>query len=90
MAAPSVSATLDKTAYAPGELMTLTVTYGDPDSRTLKLTIQVQDTTGGTGATVVTSAVLDSLTLIVTDSDSSRTWTKKSDTGAIAVFTAKA
>lgn len=90
MAAPSVQATLDRTAYAPGDLMTLTVTYGDPDSRTLQLTIKVEDSTGGTGATVVTSAVLDALTLSVSDSDTSRVWTKRSDTGTIAVFTAKA
>lgn len=88
MATPSASASLDKTAYAPGELMTLTVTYGDPDTDTVQVTVTVTDNSGNQSAPVTVSAVIDPLTLAVSDPD--RTWTKVSDTGTVAVYTATA
>jgi hypothetical protein len=88
MANPTVSASLDKTTYAPGERMTLTVSYGDPDTKTVAVTVQVTDAAGNKSGPVTVNAVIDPLTLVV--SDSARSWTKVSDTGAVAVFTATA
>lgn len=90
MPAPTVSASLNKATYTPGELMTLTVNYGDPDRQTLTITVTVEDTEAGTGpATATVTAVIDPLTVTVDDS-SGRTWTKQSDTGTVAVYTATA
>lgn len=88
MASPTVSASLDKTTYALGDTATLTVTYADADTQPLTVTITVTDSTGNTSDPVsVTANITDSVTVTVTD-DSGRTWAKKSDTGAIAVYTA--
>ena len=90
MANPTASAAFNKSVYAPGELMTLTVNYGDPDRQTLTITITVEDTEAGTGpATATVTAVIDPLTVTVTDS-SGRPWTKQTDTGTVAVYTATA
>jgi hypothetical protein len=88
MATPSVSASLDKIAYAVGELMTLTVTYSDPDTDQVQVTITVTDQSGNQSAPTTVTAVIDPLTVGVTDPD--RTWTKVSDNGSVAVFTATA
>lgn len=87
MAAPTVSAALDKPVYEPGETMTLTVTYGDPDHDVATQTIKVTDS-AGTETVVTTTAVVDPLTVAVTDPE--RTFTKVSDNGQVAVFTAVA
>jgi hypothetical protein len=88
MATPSVSASLDKTTYAPGESMTLTVNYSDPDTDAVQVTITVTDKSGNQSAPTTLTAVIDPLTVGVTDPD--RAWTKVSDTGTVAVFTATA
>ena len=87
MADPQVSASLDKTAYAPGETATLTVNYGDSDNSTATVTITVEDGAGHIGTTELVLTRRDPLTLAVADS-SGRVWTKVSDTGSVAVFTA--
>ncbi len=90
MSAPTITAaSLDKASYAPNETMTLTVTYGDPDTKRQTVTIVVTDQGGNASAPVTVPVVIDPLTVSVTD-DGSRTWTKVSDTGVVAVFTAKA
>lgn len=89
MAAPQVTASLNKSAYTPGEQMTLTVTYGDPDTRPLTVSIVVTDSEGNASEQVSVSAVIDPLTVAVTD-DSGRVWSRVSDSGSVAVFQATA
>ncbi|MFE9205196.1 hypothetical protein [Micromonospora sp. NPDC006431] len=89
MAAPTVTASLNRSTYSPGDQMTLTVTYADPDTRPVTVTIVVTDSQGNSSAPVKATAVIDPLTVSVTD-DSGRTWTKVSDTGSVAVYRAVA
>ncbi|MEU5552668.1 MULTISPECIES: hypothetical protein [unclassified Micromonospora] len=89
MAAPTVTAALNASTYAPGAQMLLTVTYGDPDTKTLTVTVVVTDAQGNSSAPAKVTAVIDPLTVAVTDS-SGRTWTRVSDNGAVAVYRAVA
>ncbi|TDB76402.1 hypothetical protein [Micromonospora sp. KC723] len=89
MAAPTVTASLNASTYAPGDPMTLTVTYGDPDTRPVTVTVVVTDSLGNRSAPASVTAVIDPLTVAVTD-DSGRTWTKLSDSGSVAVYRAVA
>lgn len=89
MANPTCSASLDQATYAPGETMTLTVTYGDPDTQSLTVTVVVTDSAGNPSAPATVTAVIDPLTVSVT-SEPARTWTQVSDSGSVAVFTATA
>lgn len=89
MSAPSVSVALDKAAYAPGDLVTLTVSYSDADSAGTVVTVLVTDSNGETGAATTSIQVVDPLTVQVSDSGA-RTWALVSDDGATAVFTATA
>ncbi|MEV0807238.1 hypothetical protein [Micromonospora sp. NPDC050200] len=89
MAAPTVTASLNAATYSPGDQMTLTVTYGDPDTRAVTVTIVVTDAQGNSSAPVRANAVIDPLTVTVTD-DTGRTWTRLSDNGSVAVYRAVA
>ncbi|MBY8873790.1 hypothetical protein K7640_18335 [Micromonospora sp. PLK6-60] len=89
MAAPTASASLNATTYSPGEQMLLTVTYGDPDTQQVTVTVVVTDSKGNSSNPVKVNAVIDPLTVTVTD-DSARAWTKVSDTGSVAVYRAVA
>ncbi|MFC3500707.1 hypothetical protein ACFOOK_06960 [Micromonospora krabiensis] len=89
MAAPTVTASLTAASYSPGDPMTLTVTYGDADTRPLTVTIVVTDAQGNSSAPVRVAAVIDPLTITVSD-DSGRAWTRLSDTGTVAVYRAVA
>ena len=88
MANPTVTASLNKSAYAIGEQMSLTVTYGDADQKTGTITVKVTDAEGNVSSPVTVSYLVDPLTIAVTDAG--KTWTKVSDTGSVAVFTATA
>ncbi|MFV2101288.1 hypothetical protein [Micromonospora sp. LOL_024] len=89
MAAPTVTASLNATSFAPGATMLLTITYGDPDNKALTVTVVVTDAQGNSSAPVKVSAVIDPLTLTVTDT-SGRAWTRLSDNGSVAVYRAVA
>lgn len=88
MANPTCTASLNKSAYAVGETMTLTVSYSDPDTQSMAVTIGITDSAGNTGSASV-NALIDPSTITVT-STPARTWVKQSDTGSVAVFTAAA
>jgi hypothetical protein len=92
MAQPTVSATLNKTTFNAGEQMVLTVTYGDADNRTESKTTTITgtDETGADAVVTVSRTVkyTDAVTLTVTEPG--KTWTKQSDNGSVAVYTATA
>jgi hypothetical protein len=85
MAAPTATVTLDKASYTPGQLMTATVTY-TAASTGLTLSANVTDINGNVVATA--SATIGAS--VVASSSPARTWTKVSDNGSTAVFTATA
>lgn len=90
MAAPTVQASLNKPSFTPGETMTLTVTYADPDSTGGTVTVVVTDLEGNASApATVPYSIADTVTVEVADSGS-HTFTKVSDNGRVAVYTAKA
>ena len=87
MANPFItSVSFNKAAYAVGEVATMTVVYGDPDTKTQQVEAKVTDSQGNV-VTAVGTFVVDPLTLTVTDS-TGRVWTKQSDSGTTAVFKA--
>lgn len=89
MAAPSVTAVLDKPAYAPGETMVLTVDHADTDRSELTVTVTVTDSTGATGTTT-SQCVIDQGVVNVTSSPA-RVWTlQPGSTIGHSVFTATA
>lgn len=89
MAAPTVSVVLDKASYAIGAKITATVTYSDPDAKTVTLSGTATDAEGNASPFTGSFAISDPVTLAVSD-DGKRVWTKVSDTGGVAVFTATA
>ncbi|MFG1777035.1 hypothetical protein ACGFIR_21715 [Micromonospora sp. NPDC049051] len=89
MAAPTATASLNASTYSPGDQMVLTVTYADADTRPVTVTVVVTDAQGNSSAPVKVTAVVDPLTITVTD-DSGRTWNRASDNGSVAVYRAVA
>lgn len=90
MATPVItSASLDKPTYKVGDKMTLTVVYGDTDTKALTVSIVVTDAEGNKSAPTTATAVIDPLTLSVTDS-SGKVWTTVSNNGSVAVLTSVA
>jgi ribosomal protein L19 len=94
VSAPTItSISFDKTTYLPGDTITATVNYTQGTSDSIQtLTGTVTDSTTGRTGTLqqtFTVQVKDTTTVSVTDSGN-RTWTKASDTGSVAKFTATA
>lgn len=89
MSTPTVTASLNKSAYKPGEQMILTVSYSDADTKTVTLSIVATDSTGASSQPVTATALIDPTTIAVSDS-SGRVWAKQSDTGSVATYTATA
>jgi hypothetical protein len=94
MQAPVVSSiTFDKTSYNPGDQITATVTYvagksDQVDSVSGQVTDPVTGLVGTLSGTITfASAIADSSVVSISDT-ASLAWTKKSDTGSVAVFTA--
>lgn len=90
MATPTVSASLDKSTYSTGDVMTLTVSYADPDTQAVSVTVTVTDSAGNSSAPATVNATIDPAVVTVSDSDTTRVWAKQSDTGSVAVYTATA
>lgn len=89
MANPTVSASFNKSSYAPGEQITLTVNYADADTKVLTVTTTVTDASGATGSTTSVVNIVDQVAVAVSSSPA-KTWTKVSDNGSVAVFTTTA
>lgn len=91
MADPVIdSASMDKSSYADGETMVLTVSRSDPDSESYDLTITARNpASGAESAPVTVTIAIDATELVFTD-PTGRVWTKQSDNGTVAVFTAVA
>jgi hypothetical protein len=89
MANPTVTAVLDKATYAPGDPVTLTVSYGDADTKASTVTVTGTDAAGNPATVTVNLNVSDPVALTVSD-DGGRAWAKGADNGSTAVFTATA
>lgn len=82
----TVTAALDRTSYAPGDTMTLTVQYTVPEESKVTLTA-VLDYVGGSVESAAVSVPVKDVDVI---DDSGRQWTVASDDGATATLTATA
>ena len=94
MSAPSIgSITFDKSSYNPGDTITATIDYTPgTTAKTQTLTGTAIDSVSGLTGTLTQTFTInqpDATSLTVTDSGA-RTWTKQSDTGTVAKFTAAA
>lgn len=93
MAAPVINAVLSKASYNVGETMVMTVDYSDADNWTRQDTVTItgQDQDGNPAVVTVQTTVSSEDEVLLTIVDSSgRTWTKQSDNGSRAVYTATA
>lgn len=85
MATPTLSASLNKTSFAPGDVMMLTISYADADTDAGTVSVVVTDAAGHASTPVVLPySINDPQTLTVTDPE--RTWVKVSDNGSVAVY----
>ncbi|MFI6763626.1 hypothetical protein ACIBF5_31330 [Micromonospora sp. NPDC050417] len=91
MAAPTItSATLNKSTFAPGETMILTVVGTDADEEVIEISLSVRSqTSGATAAPVLVTTILDELQSVATDS-ANRSWTQIARTGSTFVLTSVA
>lgn len=88
MAAPVVSIAFNKTTFAPGEQIVLTVTHTDADRVALVVETKVTDSNGNVG-TVSGTVQIDQGTATVT-SVPAKSWVLQSQTAGQAVFTTTA
>lgn len=88
MAVPTVALSSPKLAYAPGELIEVTVDHADTDRATLVVTSVVTDSTGASGTGSLTIEVDQGRVTI--SSTPAKTWTLKSATAGRSVYTTTA
>ena len=89
MATPTVTASLNKTQYAPGETMVLTVDHADADRQQLVISGTVTDSTGSV-ANWSTTAEIDAGVVTITQS-AGKTWAlQPGSTRSRSIFTATA
>ena len=88
MAAPVVTASFDRPAYSPGDLIVLTVDHTDLDRYSLTVSGTVTDSQGNEG-TFSAAAVVDEGAVTFTD-DGGKVWSVVSATPDRTVFTATA
>jgi hypothetical protein len=88
MPGPTATATLNKTTYAVGEVMTLTVNHTDADRQTLTVSGTVTDSQGNS-ANWSATANIDAGVVTITQ-NGGKTWTLQSATANQSVFTATA
>ncbi len=93
MALPTLTASLDKTSYNVGDIMVMTVDYSDADNWTRQdqqvITGTDQDNNSVVVQITTTIVSADQVLLSIVDSVG-RTWTKQSDNGSRAIYTAVA
>lgn len=84
----ALNVSLDKTTYAPGDVMTLTVTTGPGDRESSKTVTGTVHVDGLIDATFNATVALPNKAVTVTDP--ANVWTVTSDDGNTAVYTATA
>jgi hypothetical protein len=85
MANPTLTVTYNKAVYAPGETITATVAYADPDTKTVSDVWQaVNPTTGELATFTITKNVVDPVNIVA---PAGYTKVAGSDTGAQVKFT---
>lgn len=87
-APPTVSASFNKSGYAPGELMVLTIEHNDVDRQVIAVSGELVGSDGASGSWSAT-AVIDDGTVQWTQM-AGKTWTLQSATLNRSVFTATA
>ena len=89
MSSPTCTATLNKSSYAIGETMVLTVNHTDADRMSFAVTVQVTDPEGNTSPPATATATIDAGTVNFVDSGG-KTWTLQSATLNQSIYTTTA
>jgi hypothetical protein len=84
MANPTLTVTYNKAVYAPGETITATVAYADPDTKTVSDVWQATNANGDQATITVARNVVDPVTIVP---PAGYTKVTGSDTGSQVVFT---
>lgn len=87
MAAPFISVTYDKSVYAPGDKITATVSYSDPDTKDSSEVWSAQNANGEHAEITIVKHVNDAVTIVP---PAGYTLVPGSDTGAQVKFTGTA
>lgn len=87
MAAPVATPSLNKAAYAPGEIMTLTVDHTDVDRQVMTVSVTVADAAGTLSNVATVTATIDQGTVNITNAGG-KTWTLQTATLNKSVYTA--
>jgi hypothetical protein len=96
---PTLTIATDQAAYAPGDLVTLTATYTDPNGQSFPVTVTAaaaddnsppNTVTAQTTFTVNAAAIPAELMEVAVTDSADDTWTQISDAPGTAVFTTTA